>query len=540
MRTGVAVVAIALSPALALVVVHGCLPYAAEDCETRHNCPSTSDDAGPMADGADVTLEGKSEGSPAHDSNEGSVSADGSTCDPTKSPRDEPCMVDNAYGVFVSSGGRDIATGTMSDPLKTIAGGITTAIETGKSRVYVCDGTYPEQVALSSAVNLYGAFACDAGWSYVDGGAAQVVSAPNQIALIVNGVSAPITVEDLRFAAADASGQDDGGNGMSSTAALVNASTVTFRRCIFIAGNGADGANGSAGSNYMGDAAPNGQPADDAGAGGAGGRNNCNDGTSSFGGRGGNGGTPSGTNGDDGGASPLPTAAAGYDGQGGASGMASCGAGAHPGANGAAGTAGGAQTPGYYGSLTNQGWTPSAGGNGGNGNPAQGGGGGGGIGTPLLGGTGGGAGGCGGAGGTGGGGGGASIGIACVSANVTLEGCVISTVSGGKGGQGGAAQPGQGGGIPGPPPSFGCSGGGGGNGAGGAGGGGGTGGFSVCVVFKGNAPSGAVNCTKGDAGAPGSGGAGAAGGTNAIGSGPTGPDGGIGLAGLAAPTWQSP
>ncbi|HSY22218.1 MAG TPA: hypothetical protein VK841_08895, partial [Polyangiaceae bacterium] len=100
----------------------------------------------------------------------------------------------------------------------------------------------------------------------------------------------------------DAVGQDDAGNGQSSIAALVNGSVVAFNRCAFVAGAGANGADGVTGSNYDGGTAPAGQ-ANDGGAGGAGGFIVCGDGTSSTGGAGGNS-TP--TGGADGSAVPMP------------------------------------------------------------------------------------------------------------------------------------------------------------------------------------------------------------------------------------------
>jgi hypothetical protein len=521
--------------ALSCVAVFGCSSGPPSDCASNAMCPAVdataeSGDGQGSGDGGRPTEAGP----PRPDATD----ATGFGCDRSKSPHDDGCVIADAYGVFVSRSGRDTAMGTMTDPLRTVTQGITKAVQNGKSRVYVCNGTYAEQVTLSSPVNLYGALACDAGWTYVDAGAAQVSGMPNQIVLVINGVSAPIAIEDLSVTAANASAQDDAGNGQSSIAALVNASTVTFRRCAFSAGNGADGAKGATGSNYSAATAPSGQPNDDAGTGGAGGSVTCADGTSSTGGTGGNATTMGFADGGNGTADPMPIAypMIRLDGLGGGGGMNGCGQGADDGTSGAVVDAGAGATT--YGVLTAGGWVPSAGASGKAGSPGQGGGGGGGRQsmTNPLGGTGGGAGGCGGAGGTGGTGGGASIGLACLASNVTLDTCSIITTSAGRGGQGGTGQAGQAGGNPGTLNSVkACAGGTGGNGAGGGGGAGGTGGLSVCVVYKGSAPGGSPDCVTGEAGAPGIGGGGGTGG-----SGPAGPDGGIGLAGLAASIWQSP
>jgi hypothetical protein len=542
--------------------VPGCVPDAPTDCASNGVCtpvdasmaeeapaPATDAASAPPdadADGADGANAADADG--AADGQDGADGFDGFVCDPALSPHDDPCVLTLDAGIFVAAstaGGSDTTgDGSKAAPYATLGYALTHL--TGESRVYVCTATFHEAVSITAAgVRVYGGLACPVGasgrsWSYLDGGQAQVIAPPNEIALTVNAPGS-LDIEDMMFMVPSASGQDDAGNGLSSIAALVNDSTVTFRRCAFGAGNGASGNGGAVGSNYVADAAPSGQPPSDSGVGGAGAAIQCTDGTSSQGGTGGNGGIPVGANGGDGGAHPLPPFTAGQDGLGGGGGSFSCGSGAHPGANGTPGASGIAAAAGAYGALRAQGWTPTGGAAGTSGGPGQGGGGGGGLAAPLLGGTGGGAGGCGGAGGAGGAGGGASIGLACISANVTLESCVINTGAGGAGGPGGQGQPGQNGGVPGTPPVVGgCAGGYGGNGAGGAGGAGGTGGLSACIVFAGNAPVGSPICTPGDAGTPGLGGGGAVGGSNTASSGPAGADGGRGAAGTSEAIFASP
>jgi hypothetical protein len=471
--------------------------------------------------------------------------ADRSACDPTKSPHDDPCVIDDALGAFVApiaNGGSDTTgSGTKASPYATIGHAVASAAH--RSRIYVCDAIYTEQVTLFSTMSMYGGLSCpggDAGaeWAYV-GGLAVVVSPSGDPAFTLNAVAPAISVEDMGFTASNASGQDATGNGKSSIAAFVKASAVDFRRCTFRAGSGDTGGNGTTGTNYTADAAtaPNGQPPDDAGGGGPGGSVRCRDGTSSQGGTGGNGATPSGTNGGDGGAMPLPPAGPGQDGRGGPGGMFSCGGTARPGANGVGEAGAGSAAVANFGSLVAQGWIPARGGDGSNGGPGQGGGGGGGSGTPLVGGTGGGAGGCGGAGGSGGNGGGASIALACMASNLTLDACTLATANGGNGGKGAGGQAGQGGGTYGSAVGP-CLGGYGGNGAGGGGGAGGTGGVSIDIVYQGTAPTGMRLYSTGNGGQPGTGGMGSPGGTNPIGTGAAGPSGAAGLAGLATSIWQ--
>ncbi len=465
--------------------------------------------------------------------------ADGFMCDPSKTPSEEACVIADGLGVFVSPMGSDMAgAGTKESPFATV--GYALKHMGSVSRVYICNGAFHEMgtVRIVSPVGLFGGLTCPTGtstdWSHVDGGVASITMAPDQVALEIVGVSGAVDVEDLALSALPAVGMDDAGNGLSSVAVVVDHSNVTFRRCTMSAGNGADGADGGTGSNYTGGSnAPNGQAGDDGGNGGAGGLVVCTDGTSSLGGVGGTGTLTSATNGGDGGAVPMPPTAGGF-GAGGAAGMgASACTPGNLGANGLPGSGGAAANAGAYGTWTDGGWLPTAGGAGSSGNPGQGGGGGGG--KRALPGTGGGAGGCGGAGGRGGGGGGASFALVCLSSSVTLDTCTLMTGRGGRGGNGSDGQPGQGGGNPATPIGFlGCLGGPGGNGAGGAGGAGGTGGSSACILYQGALPSGTPTCSPGAGGIGGAGGKGASGGdtvpdqNNPGAVAPAGTDGGAG------------
>ena len=499
-------------------------------------------------------------------------SSDTSSCDPTRDPKDEPCVLDSAYGVFVASAGSDAGAeslggegagpdGTASRPYPSI--GQALANVAGKSRVYVCNGVYSEQVSITAAVSVYGGLSCAAGsasrvWSYV-GQSAQVTAPPSAYALFVTGVQqGSVTIEDMSFSASDAMGP-----GTSSIATLVASSTVMLVRVALSAGHGASGVPGDDGSahpNYQGATAPSGGPQVwgtvnglfSPTSGGAGAVNNCLVFGRSAGGDGGLGcasapgvagglGTP-------GTANPLPpTTQPGRDGlprgtilpdAGGAATLSD-----DPGADGVAGDGGVAAPAQDYGTLSGGGWVPGQGGDGSPGDPGQGGAG---ATDPLygqcatstesIGGGGGGAGGCGGAGGKGGGGGGGSIALASVASNVTLAACSLNTAAGGTGGAGGAGQVGQAG-APGGDTSFPsahAAGAFGGNGAGGSGGAGGTGGISVGVLALGSTivmDDATTQNTR--LGAPGAGGAAGPGGRGSAGALTAGVDGHSGASGSA-------
>ena len=470
--------------------------------------------------------------------------AEAGVCDPFAVPHDEPCVLSDAYGVFVASsatvdagldasaaaGGVDAESddGSRQRPYRTI--GQALAHLGSRTRIYVCNGLYAEQVTITSPVAIYGGLSCspaDGGrsWSYV-GGSAQVSAPMPAYALAVNGVGlgldagldagdgeaglgASVTIEDIGFASPSATTA-----GSSSVAAFVTGSSVRLLRVTLTAGRGADGApgaNGAANPNYTG-TAPNGGPQNlDLSngftvSGGAGAVNTCLRFGHSAGGDGGAGCILDAGFGIPGTSNPMaPVIMAGRDGlprgwvlpdggttavnDPGADGLADDGGtnadGAGDGGTGALG----------YGVLSSSGWIPSAGGDGALGSPGQGGAG---ASDPLansncsapvdsIGGGGGDAGGCGGAGGKGGPGGGASVALASLASTVDLRSCVLSTSAGGTGGAGGAGQDGQPGGVGGDNGDTAyvhASGAPGGNGAGGSGGVGGTGGLSVGVLYQ--------------------------------------------------------
>jgi hypothetical protein len=490
--------------------------------------PGGSDDAG---DGGAQSDAGNTVG-PA-DSGNGS-------CNPAKDPKDAPCLVDGVFGVFVSgTTGHDSAIGSKADPLKTIGEGIAKAAQVGKSRVYVCNGTYAEQVSLDvqhDGIGLYGGFDCASGWAWNgDAGQAQVVGPAALYALRVNATTKAIAIEDMTFTVPDATGYDSTGAGNSSIAAFLSnePAGVNFQRVTLRAGAGVAGSDGGApATNWFSPnvAALQGNGAD-GGAGGAARDCRCKTVGDTSGGAGGAQGDPAGDGGT-GTASPLPLLQPPRNGAGGAGYVDMTGV-CMPGRAGADGTSqGDAGVGAAVGTLSASGWEPGSATSGLFAYPGQGGGGGGG--GQTAGGAGGGCGGCGGAGGTAGHGGGASVALLLYNAVVALGDSRLITSAGGAGGSGGAGENGAGGGAGGYVGA--CGGGAGGSGAGGQGGGGGAGGASIGILS--NAVSHAafdgqttfMLGTPGTGGPPGSGGAGGSVATDHAPSGPPGTKGADGVA----------
>jgi hypothetical protein len=145
-----------------------------------------------------------------------------SGCDPTKAPHDEPCVIDDAFGIFVSPAGSDANPGSKSAPTQTIGHAMDLAKAAGK-RVYVCAGSYPEQLVVGSSrdgVNVYGALDC-ATWTYGAANRVVVAAAQSGYALEIEGLQTGVTFEDIEF---DAQNASVGAPGASSVAVFVSTS----------------------------------------------------------------------------------------------------------------------------------------------------------------------------------------------------------------------------------------------------------------------------------------------------------------------------
>src|SRR5579864_9338209 len=85
------------------LVGFGCGETTSGDCSDKGTC--APDAAGPDVDnpGADAATEGGLDGS--RDASLDITTADGAPCDVTKTPKDDPCVLNDAVGVFVSHPG---------------------------------------------------------------------------------------------------------------------------------------------------------------------------------------------------------------------------------------------------------------------------------------------------------------------------------------------------------------------------------------------------------------------------------------------------
>jgi hypothetical protein len=450
---------LAIATTLAIAVV-GCGDSACAESET---CAASPD--GALGDG------GK-DGGP-----DGPSLPDG--CDLNVDVKDSLSCVHNDVGVFVDgASGADTNLGTKESPLKTIAAALGKL--GSKPRLYLCGaGPYAESVKLTSAVSLYGGFACGT-WSH-DGVKAKLAPAEAGYALHIDNVASPIVVSDFDIAVGDASAP-----GGSSVAVFASrAAKVTLRRTSVAAGKGQAGADATDLADFSPANAPDGT------SGGAGGAETPNPAcTTSVGGAGGNGNSADGKAGKEAVNPPFPETPL-SNGAGGASSAHDCNGGSS-GRNGSYGLAGepgaGAATA---GTLEASGWKAAEGRAGGAGGNGQGGGGGAKIADGGVGGSGG-PGGCGGAGGGKGAGGGSSIAVLAFESALVFEQSLLSANDAGRGGNGAKGQKAQLASASGGAPSDAndaCGGGIGGAGGSGGGGGGGAGGLSAGIVYKGTPPT---------------------------------------------------
>src|SRR5580692_9182203 len=141
--------------AMIVVAAYGCGPSSSGSCEDLATCA-------PVDAGGDQTTSSVESGAEAEASLDAGVDAadagdgfDGYVCDPTKTPAQDPCVINDTDGFFVSPKGRIGATGRMADPFLRVGDAIAAA--TGHTdRVLVCAGSYDESLILGSTPSTPG------------------------------------------------------------------------------------------------------------------------------------------------------------------------------------------------------------------------------------------------------------------------------------------------------------------------------------------------------------------------------------------------
>jgi hypothetical protein len=148
---------------------------------------------------------------------------------------------DASRGVFVSPEGADEAPGTLEQPVATISRALTIA---GQKQfdVYVCNGTYRDNVVIGAGVNVFGGYDCSRNWVRVKDRA--VVQPVSGLPLLIDSVSAQVSIDRLAFRSGNARNAGES----SQAGGIINSKQVRLSHVEFLAGDGAKGAPGVAGA----------------------------------------------------------------------------------------------------------------------------------------------------------------------------------------------------------------------------------------------------------------------------------------------------
>jgi hypothetical protein len=174
-------------------------------------------------------------------------------CDLKKLPTENPCVIHESAGVFVSATkGSDDGLGTREKPLKDISKAILGASTTGR-RVYACAETYEAQLTLGEGIDVFGYFDCSAAtWKVID---AQAKVAPKDgVAAMAKNIDKPTRIEALDIVAADGKAPGDSSIGLIAQ----DSGGLSFVNTRIAAGKGRDGTDGAVGVQLSAAAAVNG------------------------------------------------------------------------------------------------------------------------------------------------------------------------------------------------------------------------------------------------------------------------------------------
>ena len=171
-------------------------------------------------------------------------------CDPTSEDAPDDDFVDSncdgidgdaSRAVFVAPAGKDDASGTRDAPFGSLAHAVELAVPK-KLSIYVCNGTYRENLVIRSGISIYGGYDCTRAWTRVKDHA--VLQPTDGLPLVVDSVAGDVVIDRLSFRAGRATKP-----GTSSQAAgIINSAYVHFWHSEFSAGDGAPGLDGTPGA----------------------------------------------------------------------------------------------------------------------------------------------------------------------------------------------------------------------------------------------------------------------------------------------------
>jgi hypothetical protein len=145
----------------------------------------------------------------------------------------------DAFGIFVAPSGDPGNDGSLARPIDTIAGGIKAAKQVGK-RVYICAGTYHEQIEVEDSISVIGGLDCGLPTHWKTSALHSRIEAPKSPALVAKNIGSPTRIEGFDLVAPNASASGQSSIGIladHSTGLRIANSTVTAGD----AGHGVDG-----------------------------------------------------------------------------------------------------------------------------------------------------------------------------------------------------------------------------------------------------------------------------------------------------------
>lgn len=172
-------------------------------------------------------------------------------CVGTQLPTEDPCVIDEPYGIFVSSSkGTADGAGTRAQPVRSLQRAVALAKTSGK-RVYACAESYEEALTLENGVSIFGMFDCNrSNWPLAPRRA--VVRSPSSPAVRATNITSDTRVEGVEFIAPNFGNLPPAQDAQSSIGLLaVNAPKLRIVEGRIRAGSGQDGASGADAPQYV-------------------------------------------------------------------------------------------------------------------------------------------------------------------------------------------------------------------------------------------------------------------------------------------------
>jgi hypothetical protein len=155
----------------------------------------------------------------------------------------DPSELTDQFGVFVSPSGQPHTDGHHERPAASIQDGIDLAKRVGK-RVYVCAGTFHEQITIADSISIIGGLDCTNNeWSLGKPGARTRIEAPKSTAITATNITSPTRLEGFDVVAPDATTP----SGSSITLIADHAGALTIATSKLTAGSAAKGDDGKDG-----------------------------------------------------------------------------------------------------------------------------------------------------------------------------------------------------------------------------------------------------------------------------------------------------